>query len=76
MGRLAKQVVATVNPERRQVIVSGADINGLMVTIEADYRTLGSGAVVIGINDLGALEVACFAEGRPIRIQSRRQATR
>lgn len=72
MNRFDRQITATVNQVRGQVIVSGVGVQDLMAVMEARYRTLGSGAVVIDVAEIGALEVACAATNRPLRIQSKR----
>lgn len=69
-------VVATVDQHRHQVIVTGRDVNDIAVVAEIAYRTTGSGAVVIDLDDLGAVEIACAIRHRPVRIQSRRAVTR
>lgn len=72
MNRVDKQIIATVNHGRGQVVVAGSGVRDLMAVMGASYRTLGSGAVVIDVAEIGGLEVACSATHRPLRIQSKR----
>lgn len=75
MSGIGKQVVATEDRGRPQVIVSGSDLVDLVTLAETRFRVLGSGAIVIDLDDLGALEVACATRRRPIRIRSRKVVT-
>lgn len=68
-------VRATVNAARRYVVVAGEDVQAVVALARVRYRTLGSGAVVIELDDLGDLEAACVILHRPVRIQSKRAAS-
>jgi len=69
-------VVATVDRQRAQIILSGRDLVDLVDIAGLAYRTAGSGALVVQLEHLADLEVACAIRRRPLRIQSRREATR
>ncbi len=67
----------TVDRQRKQVLVSGRDVLDPVDLAGVAYRITGSGALVIALDDLGDLEVACAVRHRPIRmIQSRREVAR
>lgn len=72
MNRDDRQITATVNAARGQIVVAGSGVQDLMAVMGTSYRTLGSGAVVIDATQLGALEVACAVTHRPLRIQAKR----
>jgi len=71
MSRFNEQAILTIDKRRRRIVVTGTDLIDLMVLADITYTTTGSGAVVVSLDDLGDLEVACAVRHRPVRIQSR-----
>lgn len=71
MSVLRKQVILTIDKSHRRIVVTGTDLTDLMVLADITYTTTGSGAVIIDLDDLSAVEIACAVRHRPVRIQSR-----
>ena len=69
-------VVLTVDHHRRQVVVSGQGVLDLPELAGVPYRVTAAGSIVVALDALGDIEAAAAIRRRPVRLQTRREATR
>jgi len=69
-------VVLTVDHHRRQVVVSGQGVLDLAEMAGVAFRVTAAGSLVVSLDAIGDIEAAAAIRRRPVRIQSRRVATR